>query len=221
MSVLFEIVRTPNQQKSFEQTWEYFCLKFGWNNDPYSKNGVRYNLLLPGKEFLRSKKILGTVEFTPYEPNNTHSTVEGRNRYKFSDINEIMQHRDRVWEIDKLCLHKNYHQLGYFSIFMKVFDDHNSNHKPKFYIALVEKKLYKKLRILLGSSIEKRGESLAGPTTSLAPVIIKIEEISQNPKAVDRLLNMVASIDPHSKRKSVMYIGLKVMKRIFNSLRVA
>lgn len=128
---MYEIVKTSRRQKQFAMTWEYFCEKYGWYNDPYAKEGIRYNLLLPG----RRKKVLGTNEFIPYNPQNPNSTVE--THYPFSSFKEIQVNQNKVWEIDKLCIHKKYHRQGYFENFMNVFYDHALTHKPKYYVALI------------------------------------------------------------------------------------
>ncbi|TDL31831.1 hypothetical protein E2R51_11455 [Jeotgalibacillus sp. S-D1] len=209
---IFEIVKKPRQQKQFEQTWEYFCRQFGWYNDPYSKNGVRYNLLLPANHNKMGKKVIGTIEFIPYDPANPDSTVEGESRYKFSGVQKIIENKDRVWEIDKLCLHKDFHRLGYFSHFITVVHDHAITHNPKFYVAIVENKLYRMLSMMLGSSIVKQGDPIPGPSTSLVPVIINIEDIRHNASLAGKLMSM-AVLKESPKKKTIT--GFKKVKKIF------
>lgn len=179
---MYELVKSPRQQKYFEQTWEYFCDYYGWFNDPYSKNGVRYNLLLPSS----TKTVIGTVEFIPYDPKNSDSTVEGK--FQFSRFEDIKTHQDRIWEIDKLCLHKDYHRQGYFDNFMHVFYDHAIKHNPKYYIGLMEKRFYRMVRILFGLGVEQKGDALVGPSTALIPVVFDVEKIMGNEEKVRMLL---------------------------------
>ena len=49
-------------------------------------------------------------------------------------------------------------------------------YQPKYYIALIEKKFYRALRISYGLTVEQKGEPLIGPGTSLIPVIFDIEK---------------------------------------------
>ncbi|MDG5472598.1 hypothetical protein P6709_12650 [Jeotgalibacillus sp. ET6] len=209
---MFQVVKTQKQQKLFEETWEYFCKKYRWVNDPYAKNGIRYMLLRP-KEIKDKNSILGTIEFIPYDPLNAESTVEGR--FKFNDLSEIKENQDRVWEIDKFCLHKDFHRIGYFSLFFQIFYHHVYEHHPKYYVAIVEKKLYRMLKILLGSMAAQVGESLPGPSTSLVPVIIHIEAIKNNPSLVAKLLSQIPKPKPTPKKTLLSVLPGKKEMKIF------
>ena len=184
---MFEIVITKRQQKQFQDSWEYFCEKYNWENDPYAKDGIRYNLLLPEK----MKKVIGTIEFIPYDPHNPNSTVEGR--FSFFSFEDIRVNQKRVWEIDKLCLNKEFHRQGYFENFMNVFYDHALTHRPKYYVALMEKKFYRMMRISFGLGVEQRGEALIGPSGALIPIVFDIEKIMQDEELVKKLLGMSSS----------------------------
>lgn len=172
---MYELVQTAKQQRQFATTWEYFCDEFGWVNDPYSEDGFRYNLLLDKKEFLRRKKVIGTIELTPYNPTNPNSTVEGR--FAFSNFPEINRYQDRTWEIDKLCIHQDYQRQGYFTIFSHILYNHAMNHNPKYYLALIEKKFFRMLRFSFGSCFEQKGDALIGPGTSLIPTCADVEAL--------------------------------------------
>ena len=170
---MYEIVRTARQQRQFECTWEYFCRKYHWYNDPYAENGIRYLITLPRQRIWSRKKVIGTIEFIPYDPNNPYSTVE--RRFEFSRYEDIMANRDRVWEIDKLCLHQDYQRKGYFHHFADIFLDHAARFKPKYYVALIEKRFYRMLRIVYGFHLEQRGNPLVGESTELVPMLFHIE----------------------------------------------
>lgn len=185
---MFEIVRTRKQQKKFQSTWEYICEKNGWYNDPYGANGVRYNLLFPNKFPLFGKSVIGTVEFIPYDPTNPNSTVEGPDRTKFSIYEDILLHQSRTWEIDKLCIHDNYQRKGCFPGFLEIFYDHAVTYSPKYYIALIEKKFYRMLKISYGVAIEQRGTPLQGPTSSLIPMVFDVEKAMNDVHLVTKLL---------------------------------
>ncbi|OZU89297.1 hypothetical protein CIL03_06150 [Virgibacillus indicus] len=183
---MYEIVQTKRQQKHFETTWEYFCNKYGWYNDPYAENGNRYNLLLHKKGFCKRKKVIGTIEFIPYDPKNPQSTVE--TRFQFSKYDEIKLQQNRIWEIDKLCLHKDYQRKGYFHAFSHVLYDHITKNEPKYYLALIEKKFFRMLKMMLGSVVEQKGEALIGPTTALIPTVFNIEKVMEDKERVNKLL---------------------------------
>src|SRR5690625_3744934 len=101
---MYELVKTSCQQKQFEKTWEYFCTKYDWLNDPYAKDGQRYNLITHQGFIYKRKKAIGTIEFIPYDPTSKSSTVEGTDRFEFSKYDEIKLNQDYIWEIDKLCI---------------------------------------------------------------------------------------------------------------------
>ncbi|MFT4412550.1 hypothetical protein ACLM5H_01700 [Fredinandcohnia humi] len=185
---MFELVRTSRQQRKFEETWEYFCYKYGWCNDPYAENGVRYNLLLAKKNLFSPKKVIGTIEFIPYDPNNPNSTVEGPYKGNFSRIEEIGKNQSRVWEIDKLCISENFQRKGNFQSLLHIFHHHAKLHQPKYYIALIEKKFYRMLRISFGFSVEQKGEALKGQKTVLIPIVFNVEEIMKDSTKINKLL---------------------------------
>ena len=211
---MFEIVTTTKQQKQFETTWEYFCKKYGWDNDPYAKDGIRYNLLLPGIK----KKVIGTVEFIPYNPNNPNSTVEGR--FPFSSFEDIRIHQERVWEIDKLCLHKDYHRLGYFDYFIHVFYEHIIHNHPKYYVALMERKFFRMVRISFGLGVEQRGEAMVGPDSVLIPVVLDIEKIIQDEKKMEKLLtsNLYSQKFPNHETSYLKLLLLRFNKYLPNKI---
>lgn len=173
---MYEIVKTSRQLKAFKNTWEYFCKKHRWINDPYSENGVRYNLIINKNNYLFKKKtVIGTIEFIPYDPNNPNSTVEGK--FNFSKFNDILLYQKRTWEIDKLCIHENYQGKGYFQQFLHVFLDHFKQYQPKYYLALIEEKLFIKLKNYYGVDVIKMGEGFIGHDTKLIPMLFDIEQL--------------------------------------------
>ncbi|MEK3885911.1 hypothetical protein [Bacillus sp. FSL K6-3431] len=211
---MYQKVKSSQQQKQFEHTWEYFCEMYGWYNDPYAKNGIRYNLLLPDKPNI----VIGTIEFIPYDPKNPDSTVEGRCR--FFEFEEIKAHQKRVWEIDKLCLHKDYHRQGYFENFMDVFYDHASRNNPKYYIGLMEKRFFRMLRISFGLGVEQKGEALVGPTTALIPVVFDVEKLMRDERTVRVLFENKLSpykyqTHPHTK---LLLLKLRRLNSIYRML---
>lgn len=180
---MFEIVLSLNQQKTFENTWEYFCELYGWYNDPYSTGGLRYLLLLPS----HSKTVIGTIEFIPYDEENPNSTVEGH--FQFSKIEKVKEHKERVWEIDKLCLHKDFQRNGHFEGFLEIFYHHAQEYRPKYYIGLMEKRFFRMVRIIFGVYIIQVGKEIEGETTILIPVVLDMEKIMNNEKMALNLFN--------------------------------
>lgn len=188
---MYELVKTRRQQRKFEKTWEYFCAKYNWHNDPYAKDGQRYNLIISEGNFYKRKKVIGTIELIPYDPNNKNSTVEGPDRFRFSKCDDIRLNKDRIWEIDKLCIHKSYQRQGYFRNFLHIIFYHATENHAKYYLALIEHKLYRMLKFILGSSIEQKDDPIAGSTTSLIPVVIHIEKVLNDQEKTSKLLDRV------------------------------
>lgn len=188
---MYELVKTPRQQRKFEKTWEYFCTQYGWLNDPYAKDGQRYNLIVQQGSIYKRKKAIGTIEFIPYDPNNKDSTVEGPDRFQFSEYDEIRLNQEYVWEIDKLCIHQNYQRQGYFHNFMHIIFHHATEHQTKYYLSLMEQNLYRMLKFMLGTFIEQKGEPFTGPTTSFIPTVIHIEKILRDKGKIRKLLERV------------------------------
>lgn len=180
---MYEKVKTRRQQRKFEKTWEYFCKKYNWYNDPYAKDGDRYNLLLHKRPSYKPKKVIGTVEFIPYDPNNPNSTVEGINRFEFSKLSDVRLYQNRTWEVDKLCIHEDYQRKGYFLLFLHIIMEHANKHNTKYYLALIEKRLYQMLKVSFGSNVEQQGSPLVGPgDSSLIPTTIHIEKLLMDEK---------------------------------------
>lgn len=185
---MYERVKTRYQQKKFEEIWEYFCTKYDWLNDPYAKNGQRYNLITHQGFIYKRKKAIGTIEFIPYDPTSKNSTVEGPDRFEFSKYNEIRLNQDHIWEIDKLCIHQDYQRQGYFRTFMHILYHHATENQTKYYLSLMEHRLYRMLKFMLGAFIEQKGEPLVGPTTSLIPTVIHVEKILEDKEKTRKLL---------------------------------
>lgn len=186
----YELVRTAKQHREFERTWNYFCKKYRWNNDPHAPIGIRYNLILPGKPFLQRRKVIGTVEFTRYYPDRPNRMAEGRNGISFYDEEEILRHPGRVWEIDKLCLHQDYQRQGYFQIFLLLIWEHTRKHQTKFYLGLMEEKFYRMLRIWYGLDVIRKGDPVPGPKTTLVPVIFDVENVLHNEEKIKSLVRV-------------------------------
>lgn len=186
---MFQKVENKKDFKTFKKTWGKVCRKQKWHNDPYSPDGIKYNLKQSHSSifpFKNRETIFGTIEFIPYSPGNSYSSVEGPNRYSFSTLPAIQENQGRVWEIDKLCLASEYQRKGYFESFFRVFDDHINTYQPKFYIALMEKKFYRMMRIMFGLAIEGKKE-FSGHNNSLIAVIFDVEKLMDDRKKVDAL----------------------------------
>lgn len=209
---MFEIVKTKRQQKQFENTWEYFCELYDWENDPYAKEGIRYNLLLPTKR----KKVIGTVEFIPYDPNNPESTVE--RRIPFSQFKDIMLHQHRVWEVDKLCIHKDFQRQGLFELFLHVLFDHANTYQPKYYIGIMEKRFFRMLRISFGWGIQQKGKEQRGINTTLIPVMLDVEKIMQDQEKIISLLKSNPSTKLVEKpRKKPLFLPNTLLNKLFTN----
>ncbi|GGE30578.1 hypothetical protein GCM10011391_06560 [Pullulanibacillus camelliae] len=187
---MYQRVTTARQQKAFAKTWEYFCRKYGWLNDPYAKKGMRYNLLLDKSTFFQRKKVIGTVEFIPYDPNNPESTIEPH--CPFSDDEGIRLHQARTWEIDKLCIHEDFQKKGHFNQFIAIFFAHMKATQPKFYIGLMEEKFFRMLRMSFGLKVVQQKEKIVSPQTTLVPILFDVEQFLSDSKRVDHLQNISA-----------------------------
>ncbi|MGP4074882.1 hypothetical protein [Halobacillus sp. K22] len=168
---MFQLVTTKKHQKNFERTWEYFCHKNRWYNDPYASNGVRYNLM-------NKNETIGTIEFIPFLPNSPTSTIEGKS-CDFSRFYDIAKQGGKVWEVDKLCIKEKYQRRGYFDQFIQVLYEHMSEYKPIYYLAFIEEKFYRMLKINFGLQMEVLGEPLMEHSTKLVPISIKVEDLIQ------------------------------------------
>ncbi|MGM8364836.1 GNAT family N-acetyltransferase [Virgibacillus sp. W0181] len=172
---MYELVQTKQQQKQFANTWEYFCKKYNWVNDPYAQEGIRYNLI--NKSHFRKKQVIGTVEFAPYKPNNPNSTVEAAGKIDFSQYDLLQVMKGHIWEIDKVCIHEDYQRKGYFPTFLRITLDHAKKYGPVYYFGLTEKRLFRMLRMMLGSIVEQYGEALVDSNTTLVPTVVHIEKL--------------------------------------------
>lgn len=167
---MYCMVQSTRQQKQFETTWEYFCRKYNWYNDPYAEDGIRYVLLELRGRLFKIQKVIGTIEFIPYHPDNPFSTVEGR--FPFSKLHIVNQHIHRIWEIDKLCIHHDYQRKGYFEQMIRIVEEHAKQHHVAMYLSLMEKKLYRTLKMSYGSMVQRHGEEIVGSHSILIPTWI-------------------------------------------------
>ncbi|TQS74140.1 GNAT family N-acetyltransferase [Ornithinibacillus gellani] len=167
---MYCMVQSARQQKQFETTWEYFCQKYNWYNDRYAEDGIRYVLLKQQGRLFKKQKVIGTIEFIPYCPNNPFSTVEGR--FPFSNLHLVNQYIQRIWEIDKLCIHHDYQRKGYFQQMVRIVAEHARQHHVAMYVTLMEKKLYRTLKMSHGSMIHRHGEDIVGTHSILIPTRI-------------------------------------------------
>ena len=208
---MFEVVTTKKQQKQFETTWEYFCDKFGWVNDPYTPNGIRYTVQHPDNR----KKVIGTIEFTPYSSNIKSSTVE--KHFAFASIEMIMQHQARTWEIDKLCLHKDFHRMGLFREFISIYYHHAIQYQPKYYVGMMEKKFFRMARIVLGLKVIQLGEDQGSSHNALVPVLLDIETIMKDKNLLEKLL--ADSGENHQQnKKSIIRTFIGQYKHYFQKI---
>ena len=182
----YELVRTVKQQQDFERTWEYFCRKYRWVNDTYAPDGIRYNLILPKRHLFQKRTVIGTAEFIPFDPVQRHQKI----KELYREHAEFESDPDRVWEIDKLCLHQAYQRQGYFQIFLLIFMEHALAHRVKFYIGHMEEKFFRMLRIWYGLELEAKGKPVRGAKASLVPVLFDVEKALCNEEKVKRVLYM-------------------------------
>ncbi|MGM8212325.1 hypothetical protein ACLIBH_05945 [Virgibacillus sp. W0430] len=180
---MYEKVKTKRQQESFAKTWEYFCKQYGWYNDPYTKVGTRYNLLYKKNAF-KKNEVIGTLELIPYKPNTSYSTVDGPGRAAFNTYKEFRINQNRVWEIDKLCIHTDFQRKGYFYVFIQIILEHAKSNRSMYLLALTEKKLFRMLKMQFGSFVEQKGNELPGPTTALVPTVIHIGKVNDVLKTI-------------------------------------
>lgn len=187
--MMYERVKTKRQQRGFKIITEYFCDKYDWYNAPNVVDGRRYNILPHKKRFYQRKKVIGTIEIIPCK---TISALEGLEKTYFSQLNDVIPHQNKTWQIDKLCLHENYQRQGYFQIFFQIIFEHATENGAKYYLSTIESKLFRFLRISLGSAVEKRGNAIVGATTVLIPALINIEQLLKDQDNVKRLLGKKA-----------------------------
>jgi hypothetical protein len=76
---------------------------------------------------------------------------------------------------------------------LHVFYDHAKQRNPKYYLALIEKKLYRMLRISFGLAVEQKGEALVGVNTVLIPILFDIEKMMHDEATVRKFLGDKAS----------------------------
>lgn len=198
---MYAKVTSKRQDRVFRRTWEICCAKYGWANDPYAPDGVRYVLLRGGRMPLLRRRTVGTIEFIPYRPDNPRSTVEGPYKHRFSEEPEIRDDPSRIWEIDKLCIAEAYRRQGHFGTFLEIFYDHAASNTPRYYIALIERRLYRMLRIVFGLGIEQRGPAMEGPTSALIPVLFDVGRILADKTEVARLLREAGRSPAAAARK--------------------
>lgn len=179
---MYEKVKTRRQQKDFEKTWGYFCSTYGWRNDSYSKKGSRYNLILPRAHLYQRNHIIGTIEFNPYDSSSYSNMIKKLNGFSFMHFDEIKKNPYDTWEIDKVCIQKDYQRKGYLQKVFEIIYEHATENGVNYYISLLELRFYRLLKMKYGSLVEKKGNAIITSHTSLIPTIIHIDEYIRNKK---------------------------------------
>ncbi len=89
-------------------------------------------------------------------------------------------------------------------------------YQPKYYIALIEKKFYRALRISYGLAVEQKGDPFIGPTNSLLPVMFDIEKMMQDKDEVRNKLKLVESIN--NAQRTTRKISSSIIKKSLDKI---
>lgn len=209
--MMYEVVKNTTQKKEFLKTWDFFCSKYDWENEPDGGKGIQYNLLLPAAE---SKKVIGTVELIPISLSKLKRNLGESNGYMLSQFDEIKVNNNRIWEIDKVCILEEFQRQGHFKVILQILYDHALKYKPKYYVGHIEKKFYRMLRIFLGIRIERKGEEFISPNSTLIPIIIDVEKIMNDKKKLVQLLNhTIVEVDSKNRKSSLGNVANKFFRK--------
>ena len=176
---MFKKVETENEQAIFEQIWSDVCEEKGFLPDPCVDHATRYlidnRLVVNGQTVVPEEgfQYIGTIELVPYNP-AVYTTVEGRFE-PYDTYHKVKDHGHRTFEIDKLCITKDYRSKGHLPDVLHALMEHGEEANVKYYIATTEYAFYRTLKIGCSVKLEQIGDRIRRPKNSMIPMLCDVD----------------------------------------------
>lgn len=184
---MFKKVETKEEYRLFRMIWEEVRCEKDYQEDAPMAPGATCYLISNQKEDEKGQlatpeegfKWIGTMEMVPYQP-EVYTAVESEFE-PYENYFKIKEVPHRTYEIDKLCLKKEYRSKGYMNHFTHVFYDHASTHQAKYYTAITERTFYRTLRKEFQLPLEQVGEAFRYSKHTFVPMLFDAEHILRQP----------------------------------------
>jgi len=146
----FKEVKVEKEHQLFEDIWREISGEFGVQTHSTRTNVERYLIL-------DKETAIGTIEFVPRNVSK-FSIVE--NQFNFSHHANIHQNEKEIWEVGKVGILKEKRSDGHFEKILDVFIHHMTTRKPKQYLAIINKVLFRTFKIVYHVHFERVGEDI-------------------------------------------------------------
>ena len=158
---------SSQSKQLFNATWEQIAAEIHCVYAPISGDG---RLIVN-----ENGEGVGTIEFTPFSP-HTNQGID--HYYSFSHDERLHQYGHQLYSISKLGIKKEYRgsQTGYFQTLMELIIDHHRDNNVDYYIASLNKSVYRALMHLYQPKIETLHPAIPIGKISIYPIVLHMEE---------------------------------------------
>lgn len=156
------IIRVENEreQSIFDSLWMKVWDEKGFEHE--NTEGDAYLLYVDDTP-------AGTVQFTPYDPNDSD---ELHRVFDFSQIDRIRRYFRQVFVIDKFAIAKEFRSTSALDFLMFHLFDYAEQHQKLFAIALLDPLLYRLIRFHYHFRVERVGERTMYKGAEVIPILI-------------------------------------------------
>lgn len=167
MKTMYKNVATKDEEMIFNNTWMDIADEVNCVYRP-----------LAGEGFLISSpngEGIGTIEFTSFIPHNNQAVDT---YYSFSNDENMKSYGGNIFAIGKLGIKKEARgsQKGNFQTLMEIIIEHQRKNNVKYYIATLNKEVYRALLILHRPKVVALSKQINLDKISIYPVVIHMEE---------------------------------------------
>lgn len=165
-------VTTPFLQEKFNQIWETCWKEKGYELE-YSKHANQF-IFGAGKGCVELKQFRHEIDdfFKTSKDNDIKN-------FRFSKLEEIKHCLDKTFEIDKLSILKENRGKRILDDILLFLGDFALENNVKYYIALLEPKLFLSLKIFYHLPIKKVGKTFHYKGDKVVPIVFNVEKANQ------------------------------------------
>jgi hypothetical protein len=168
----FKKAETIAEHKKIGDMWGKAAEEMGYFNDKSPEFAELFAFLN------EEQQEIGCVEFVKYNPEVYTSCELPKRGFMFSQLEQIKKHKDRTYEIDKLCFVSGIRNMGYLPNILDVFSFHQKQKNVKYYISLINSSFFKLLQKFYGVEVEQVGDPIPRKKGSMIPMVFDAESLT-------------------------------------------